>query len=74
VVTVVREEVTATLADPMLAERLDTTLGSPLLKIRRLSLDGEDRPVELFTGYFLPERYQYEISFPNRPRAAAKSK
>jgi GntR family transcriptional regulator len=58
------ERVTATLADMTLAERLQVSMGSPLLKIMRTTNDKNRRPVEYMIGFYPPERYQYEVTLP----------
>ena len=64
VVSLVQEQVTATLADSLLSQRLDVAIGSPILKIRRTTFDKEGRPVEHLTGFYPPDRYHYEVSLP----------
>jgi GntR family transcriptional regulator len=62
---VVHERVNATLADMTLAERLQVSVGSPLLKIMRTTSDNEGRPVEYMIGFYPPERYQYDVTLPD---------
>lgn len=64
IVSLLRERVTATLADAALSERLEVSLGSPLLKIYRTAYDQDRRPVEYLIGYYPPDRYQYEAIMP----------
>lgn len=63
-VSIVEERVTATLADMLLAERLDVSVGSPLIKILRLSSDEAGKPVQYFVGLYPPDRYQYVVTMP----------
>lgn len=57
-----RQTITAVAADRGVAERLGCPVGSPVLRIDRLFLDTREVPVELSTGYFLPEQYTYRMS------------
>lgn len=64
----VRERITATLADITLSERLDVAVGSPLIKITRTTYERGGRPVEHMFGFYPPDRYQYEVTLPvDRP-------
>lgn len=63
-IQLVRERVTATLADTILSKRLEVAIGSPVLKIHRIATDGDRRPVEYLVGYYPPDRYQYEVTIP----------
>jgi GntR family transcriptional regulator len=58
----VQEQVTATLADIQLAQRLQVAAGSPILKIRRIAFDDGGRPIEFVTAFFPPDRYHYEVT------------
>jgi len=58
------ELVTATLADVTFAERLEVPVGSPLIKITRLSFASDGRPVNYFIGHYPPDRYQYRVTLP----------
>lgn len=70
-IALVQEQVTATLADVMLSHQLEVATGSPILKIRRIAYDGDDRPVEYLIGFYPPDRYHYEVTL---PRAAGRRK
>jgi GntR family transcriptional regulator len=63
-VTLVQEQVMATLADMNLSQRLEVSVGSPILKIKRVAFDANNRPVEFVTGFYPPDRYQYEVTLP----------
>jgi GntR family transcriptional regulator len=65
-VTLVQEQVMATLADMHLSQRLEVSAGSPILKINRIAFDANNRPVEFVTGFYPPDRYQYEVTLPRR--------
>jgi GntR family transcriptional regulator len=51
--------ITATLADAALAEALDVSVGSPLLRAVRTSFDVAERPVEYLIATYPPERYRF---------------
>ncbi|MGR3503986.1 GntR family transcriptional regulator [Pseudaestuariivita sp.] len=57
VVTSAEQRVTATLADPYLADRLQTSIGAPLLKITRTVRDQDDVPIQHIEVHYLPEAY-----------------
>lgn len=65
-IQLVRERVTATLADALLSKRLEVAIGSPVLKIHRTAYDGNRLPVEYLIGYYPPDRYQYEVTIPRQ--------
>jgi GntR family transcriptional regulator len=71
-ITLVQERVTATLADMQLSQRLEVSAGSPILKIRRIAFDANNRPVEFVTGFYPPDRYQYEVTLPRKGGRARK--
>jgi GntR family transcriptional regulator len=56
-----RQDITVDGAPPDLAGLLDLAPGAPVLRIDRLYLDGEDRPVEFAVSYMHPERYTYRL-------------
>jgi GntR family transcriptional regulator len=47
-----------------LSQRLEVSVGSPILKIKRVAFDANNRPVEFVTGFYPPDRYQYEVTLP----------
>ncbi|WP_432825518.1 GntR family transcriptional regulator [Dactylosporangium sp. CA-092794] len=57
-----QQSITVEVADTSTAASLGCDEGHPLLRIDRLYLDTEDRPVELAISHFLPEHYSYRIS------------
>lgn len=57
-----RQSITAVDAAPSQAEQLGCPAGHSLLRIDRLYLDLDERPVELAVSHFLPEQYSYRIS------------
>jgi GntR family transcriptional regulator len=55
------QTISARLADNVLAEHLEVTVGSALLAVRRLIYDEADRPVQWLHGFYRPDRYTYEM-------------
>jgi GntR family transcriptional regulator len=55
------QTVSARLADNVLAEHLDISVGSALLAVRRLVLDEAERPVQWLHGFYRPDRYTYDM-------------
>ena len=56
------QSISASLADAVVAERLEVAIGSALLAVRRLILDANERPVQWLHGLYRPDRYQYEMA------------
>ncbi len=56
-----RQTVSARQADAEVASRLDVTIGSALLFVRRLVFDTDERPVQLLHGLYRPDRYEYQM-------------
>lgn len=56
-----RQVITATLATQAIAALLDTEVGAPLIKLQRVVVDTEGRPVEYLTALYRPDRYQLEM-------------
>lgn len=56
------ERVSAVLADMLLAERLEVSFGTPLLRVTRHVFDETGRPVYYLIGYYPPERYDYAVT------------
>lgn len=61
VVSSAEQTITATLADTQVAPALGIGVGSPLLAIRRIVRDQDDRPIEYITALYRPDRYQYRM-------------
>lgn len=61
------EVISATHADIDAAEALQVPVASALLRVRRLILDANGEPVELFDGLFRPEGYQYHLTTSRDP-------
>lgn len=55
------QTISARLADNVLAEHLNVSVGSALLAVRRLVYDDADRPVQWLHGFYRPDRYTYEM-------------
>ena len=56
------QEITATLAEPVIAVQLRIEVGSPLLKITRLVFDSNDQPVEWLSALYRADRYAVRTS------------
>ena len=61
VVSRAEQTLTATLADAKVAPLLRLDIGAPLLRIRRIVFDQNNRAVEFITGLYRPDRYQYRM-------------
>jgi len=55
------QTISARLADNVLAQHLDVSVGSALLAVRRLIYDEAERPVQWLHGFYRPDRYTYEM-------------
>jgi len=55
------QTISARLADNVLAEHLEVSVGSALLAVRRLIYDEAERPVQWLHGFYRPDRYTYEM-------------
>jgi GntR family transcriptional regulator len=55
------QTISARLADNVLAEHLEVSVGSALLAVRRLVYDQDERPVQWLHGFYRPDRYAYEM-------------
>ena len=53
----------ATLADDHMADILKVPIGFPLLEIKRVTSSVEDRPINLFFGFFRPDLYVFTAIF-----------
>jgi len=56
-----RQVISARLADNVLAQHLEVSVGSALLAVRRLIYDDADKPVQWLHGFYRPDRYAYEM-------------
>lgn len=55
------QSITAVAADGVVATELGCAVGDPLLRVDRLYLTTDGRPVELAISHFLPEQYSYRV-------------
>ncbi len=55
------QTLTAVAADAEVATRLDVPVGGPLLAVRRLIYDTDERPVQWLHGLYRPDRYEYQM-------------
>jgi GntR family transcriptional regulator len=58
----VAQSLTATLADDISAKRLDVHVASPLLKLRRLFFDTDNRPCYYVDLSYRPDRFEYRMT------------
>ncbi len=56
-----RQLIGACLADPNLATQLEAPVGAPLVRIRLIVLDDENRAIERSTAYYLADRYEHHV-------------
>lgn len=56
------QNISAVLATPDIARALAIEPGEPLLSIRRLVRDADDRAVELIHGLYRPDTYEHELA------------
>ena len=56
------QSITVSAADDAAAAALGCGPGHPMLRVDRLYIDGEGRPVELAVSQFLPEQYTYRVT------------
>lgn len=56
------QAVTAVLADPRLARHLDTPIGAPLLKLRRVVRSKGGRPIQDLTVHYRPDVFQLHMT------------
>lgn len=56
------QSISAELADPQTAERLQVEPGSALLVVKRVVFDGDNRPIQLLSGKYVPAFYEYRMS------------
>jgi len=56
------QTITARLADAAVAGLLDIPAGSPLLAVKRVVFDQEDRPVEYIQALYRPDVYEYRLT------------
>lgn len=55
------QSITAAAADGTLADALGCRPGDPLLRVDRIYLTTDSKPVELAISHFLPEQYSYRV-------------
>ena len=60
--TRVRQTITATLADDTAARHLAVEVGAPLLKMRRVFFDADDRAVDYVEMLYRPDRFEYRMT------------
>lgn len=60
--TRVQQTITATVADHESSRHLDVSVGSPLLKLRRVFYDADDRAVDYVEMLYRPDRFEYRMT------------
>lgn len=68
-----RQIISATVADATVATALDVNVGAPLLEVRRVVLDSDERPVEYIQVLYRPDRYHYEVLLTRKTDDGANS-
>jgi GntR family transcriptional regulator len=59
----VQQAITCTLADNVSAKLLKVSVGSPLLKLRRIFIDADGRPVDYAEILYTPDRFEYRMTW-----------
>jgi GntR family transcriptional regulator len=62
VVGAAEQSITATLADSLTAARLQTSVGAPLLLMKRCVKDAGGKPVQYIEVLYRPDRFEYRMS------------
>lgn len=60
-VTAGEQVISAKLADPIVAPLLEVETGSPLISVKRIVLDQNERPVEYLHSLYRPDIYEYQM-------------
>lgn len=61
-----QQTISSVLADAELAAHLGVEAGDPLTFVERLTIDQDDRPLELLRAVYVPERYRFSIRLTRR--------
>ena len=56
------QTLSASAADARVADALEVPIGSPLIRMNRLSLDSDHRAIEYFVSYYRPDRFEYRMT------------
>jgi GntR family transcriptional regulator len=56
-----KEEISARLADDFIAEKLETTVGAPILFRKRFVYDIDEKPIEYNLGYYKADSFVYTV-------------
>jgi GntR family transcriptional regulator len=64
----IEEAITAVLAEPQIANGLDVEVGSPLLRIVRISFNQNNQVIEALVGFYPPGRYEYRATLKHNLR------
>lgn len=60
------QDVSVTLADPVVAERLGIDVGAPLMRKQRIVRDGRGRPIEVLDALYRCDRYRMTMTLSRR--------
>lgn len=63
VVRISKEEITAAIADKLIAEKLDMKVGEPILVRKRFVYDQGEHPIEWNIGYYRADSFTYSLEF-----------
>jgi GntR family transcriptional regulator len=61
IATLSKEEISARAADPVIAEKLGISVGSPILFRKRFVYDQGERPIEYNLGYYKADSFVYTV-------------
>jgi GntR family transcriptional regulator len=60
------QDVSVTLADPVVAERMGVDVGAPLMRKQRIVRDGQGRPIEMLDALYRCDRYRMTMTLNRR--------
>ena len=69
--TSAEQSLSATAATAEIAGELGVAIGSPLIYMKRLSRDQNDRLIEYFESFYRPDKFEYKMTLSRTPTAKA---
>jgi len=69
--TSAEQSLSATAATAEIANELGVSIGSPLIYMKRLSRDQNDRLIEFFESFYRPDKFEYKMTLSRTPSAKA---
>jgi GntR family transcriptional regulator len=69
-ISLVRQSIAAAAASETVADLLNTTVGIPVLLVRRLALQADERPLALSEHRYLGHRFRLDVEFRGGPAAS----